>query len=380
MYALHFDYKTSTGYRGLILHYLPIKNRTGKSDYKWILGIAADFECKDELKEFCKQRGGNWDFVNKFWYFPLEIPNKIDNWKQETFTAIWNACKSVINEFSEYIRIAGKHNLAIEAKISEESESWIQEQLKEQVALDNRANIKLVQGEAPTLFNIKWVSDVDDENAHEYRGDEGHFEGDAHLPNGTIQRVEVCGEEQPKDFESQNNDPIMGEHVGYRHFLASDGKRYWCRPLVWVDFAIWGDAKLTSTEEANKPVEKAKDIITTAPKLTRTETIENPDCKIAVAVSKDREPLFFTIEFDKNLGNLFNWLVQAARRIDGRSWNGSKKRWEVPIESYQELKKELIECYGDSNKSSTATFSLSNKARELLYPEGVPSFIRENVK
>ncbi|MBE9037188.1 hypothetical protein [aff. Roholtiella sp. LEGE 12411] len=240
----------------------------------------------------------------------------------------------------------------------------------------------LITIEKTQLLNIEWVSDIDDENAHEFRGDEGHFEGDAYLPNGKKQRVEVCGEEKPKDFESQNNDPIMDDYAEYRSFLARDGKRYWCRPLLSVDFAIWADIipdTVPRNFSAPKPI-NAVDVISSAPKRELPELIEKPDCKIAIAGNVNGELLFFTVEFDRDLGYMFGVLLAAVKRISGRKWNDLKKRWEVPIENADELKKELIEYYGDSAKSSSATFSLSPRTRELLYSQGIPSLIEENVK
>jgi hypothetical protein len=38
---------------------------------QWRINFRTDFSVKDEIKEFCQARGGNWDAVERCWYVPF---------------------------------------------------------------------------------------------------------------------------------------------------------------------------------------------------------------------------------------------------------------------------------------------------------------------
>lgn len=248
MYSLFFDYARCNGFRGLILDNTPVRDSSGSLKSTWLIGVAANFECKDELKAFCKQRGGGWEPVEKYWWVPLNF-QKQDGRKAQ-LKKIWSVCQEVIDQFGTHLMMAGRINLAFEAAISTDAIASIKSGLLELITATNERN-RLEAGwqESPKLTSIHWVDDTDEESAHEGTGAEGHYEGMARLDDGRLQKVEVCGEEKPVDFELQKQ--VTFDAGEYRLFLAEDGKSYWCKPAPTgdhYDLGCWIDADFGGVE------------------------------------------------------------------------------------------------------------------------------------
>ena len=245
MYSLRFNQLTGKGYRGLVFDRIPVRDRSGKLTERYVIGICADFQVKDELKAFCKEHGGTWESIERYWYFPIEI-KKGDSPE----SVIWQACKAVIDEFANYISMGGIH-LAIEVSMPDEAKQKLISGINKLIEIENgvpqpASDAAVLGGNnppKPQLSKLVWVDDVVEEYAHEGWGDEGHYEATAAIAGKKV-KVEVW-EEKPRDYDSWQKSAMGNE---YRHLLSEDGKRYWCRPmdgnLSRYEFGFWPDAKL----------------------------------------------------------------------------------------------------------------------------------------
>jgi hypothetical protein len=325
MYSLHFKYSSqASGFKGIILDKISIKDKANNKFTSWVIGIVADYDSKDTVKDFCKKRGGTWHPVKKYWYFPVKIRN--DN---EAPSIIWESCKAIIDEFQDCILCGGLVNLSFDSEeLKSESK---QEKLKAKIlALVEIENSRL------TLKN-HWVSTVDDNHAHEYRGDEGEYRGTVELDNGKRQKVVVHGEEKPQDFDKQHNE--YDGYADYRQFLAEDGKQYWCLPYSenYWDFA-WDDVVASSPKsQAEKPQAKvAEDTIEDSAPMRQEAPILETAMKISLVFNKQGESVCFRVQFFGQIG--FNRLLHNFKvYVPGRKWNADKKAWDVPIDSADEL-------------------------------------------
>lgn len=334
MYSIHFNKYSSqaSGFRGIILDRISIKDKADNRFLSWVIGIVSDYKIKDAVKNFCKERQGTWHPVKKYWYFPLKIKGE-----DEAPILIWESCKLIIDEFHDGILCGGLINLCFDAEElkSESKQEILKAKILALVEIENsRLVLECGWEEIPKLFNIHWVSTVDDDHAHEYRGDEGEFIGTVELDNGNRQKVKILGEEKPKDFDKQHND--YDGYADYRQFLGEDGKQYWCLPYsesAW-DFA-WDDA----LPQAPKSMSESKTEDTTediAPLVL--ESALEPAMKVVLVQNKQGENVCFRCYFFGDMG--FSKLLSCFKTsIPGRKWNPDKKAWDVPIESASSLVK-----------------------------------------
>ena len=333
MYFLNFRYSSqASGFKGIILDKISIKDKNAKKFVSWVIGIIADFESKDAVKDFCKERGGTWNPIKKYWYFPVAIRNG-----DEAPGVIWESCKLVIDEFQDCILCGGLINLSIDAEeLKSESK---QEKLKARILAfieieNSRLTLKNQWQEIPKLFNISWVSIIDDDYAHEYRGDEGEFRGTVELDNGKRQKVRVF-REKPQDFDKQHDD--YDGYADYRQFLAEDGKQYWCLPYSenW-DFG-WDDISASAPKSvAQAPREIIEDSIEDIDLIV--EELILTAMKISLVKNKQGENVCFRCQFFGDIG--FDKLLNPFKNsVSNRKWNADKKAWDVPIESVQSLVK-----------------------------------------
>lgn len=336
MYSLHFKYSSQApGFKGIILDKISIKDKANNKFVSWVIGIVADYESKDAVKNFCKERGGTWHPVKKYWYFPIKIRNG-----DEAPSVIWESCKAVIDEFANNILCGGLINLSFDSEElkSESKKEKLKAKILALVEIENsRSILKNQWQEIPRLFNVHWVSTIDDAYAHEYRGDEGEFRGTVELDNGKRQNVKIFGEEKPEDFDKQHHD--YDGYADYRQFLAEDSKQYWCLPHSenYWDFA-WDDVNISAPKsQTEKPQAK---IVEDAVEDAAPMQIEIPALKTAMKISmvsnKQGESVCFRVQFFGDVG--FSRLLHNFKcYIPGRKWNADKKAWDIPIESADEL-------------------------------------------
>lgn len=64
------------------------------------INFKTTFDYKDEVKKFCKERGGNWDAVTRCWFVPIDKQKLSDGTANE-----WMA--TAIAEFGEGMKIGG---------------------------------------------------------------------------------------------------------------------------------------------------------------------------------------------------------------------------------------------------------------------------------
>lgn len=323
MYSLNFRYSSqASGFKGIILDKISIKDKNSKNFVSWVIGIIADFESKDAVKSFCKERGGTWHPIKRMWYFPVEIRNG-----DEAPAVIWESCKLVIDKFQDCILCGGLINLSIDAEeLKSESK---QEKLKAKILAlveieSSRLSLEGQWREIPKLFNIHSMDEND--CSHECRSDE--YLGTVELDNGKRQKVTILGEDKPQDFEKQKND--YDGYADYRQFLAEDGKRYWCLPYSenYFDFG-WDDIS------ASAPKEIIEDAIEDVDPLIVEELILKPAMKISLVRNKQGENVCFRCQFFGDMG--FSKLLNPFKNSVDRKWNADKKAWDVPIESGQSL-------------------------------------------
>ena len=329
MYSLNFRYSSqASGFKGIILDKISIKDKANNKFISWVIGIVSDFDSKDAIKNFCKERNGTWNPIKKYWYFPVAIRNG-----DEAPGVIWESCKTVIDEFQDCILCGGLINLSIDAEElkSESKQEKLKAKILTLVEIENsRLSLKNQWQEIPKLFNISWVSIIDDDYAHEYRGDEGEFRGTVELDNGNRQKVRILGEDKPQDFEKQKND--YDGYADYRQFLAEDGKQYWCLPYSqnYFDFG-WDDISASAPKSAPQvPKEIIEDAIEDVDPLIVEELILTA-MKISLVQNKQGENVCFRCYFFGDMG--FNKLLNPFKNsVSNRKWNADKKAWDVPIE------------------------------------------------
>lgn len=365
MYSLSFSYQfsVSIGYRGFVLDRLPVKDRTGKLNPQWILGICADFSVKEELKTFCKERFGGWDSVNKFWYIPLKF-SQINKDSNACAEVIWRNLKEIIDLFGESLKIGGNVNLTIES-LSDNNRAILEEKIQEAIAVENeRIKLKKQWDNLPQIFNKVWVSDIDEENSHEYMGFEGHYEADCWLNNGKAQRVIVMGEVEPKDFAEHNKECEEFGGGKYRQYKDEEGKLQWCKPVKRdkYDLGFWEDYAFPSKKTRIREI--AIDEIVNEPKKEPKVEIVQPDVKIAVAINKEREPLYFLVSLHSDLA--FRSFLARIKSLEGREWDGKRKMWKVPLDHAENL----IKLQGDYQKPdgivSNLKFEVSSGASQIF--------------
>lgn len=335
MYSLNFKYSSqASGFKGIILDKIFIKDKANNKFVSWVIGVVADFESKDAVKDFCKERGGTWHPVKKYWYFPVTIRNG-----DEAPRVIWESCKAVIDEFQDCILCGGLINLSIDS--DELKSASKQEKLKAKILAlveieNSRLTLKNQWQEIPKLFGIEWVSTVDDDYAHEYRGDEGEYRGTIELDNGKRQKVKVLGEEKPQDFSKQHDD--YDGYADYRQFLSEDGKQYWCLPYSenYWDFA-WDDISASAPKSvAQAPREMIEDAVEDNQPLVLEKSVLKSAMKISLVKNKQGENVCFRCQFFGDIG--FTKLLNSFKTsVTGRKWNADKKVWDVPIECGKSL-------------------------------------------
>lgn len=368
MYSLFFDYALCHGFRGLILDKTPVRDSSGSMKSTWLIGVVASFECKDELKDFCKQRGGGWEPIKKYWWVPLNFEKQ--DGQSGQLKKIWAVCQEVIDGFGTHIMMAGRINLAFEAAISVDAITSIKSGLLELITATNERN-RLEAGwqESPKLTSVHWVNDTDEESAHEQTGTEGHYEGMARLDNSALQKVEVCGEEKPVDFDLQKE--VTFDAGEYRLFLAEDGKSYWCKPAPTgdrYDLGCWMDASFDDCEPEIQLPKPPVDTVDESIEFPTTQAEEiSADVEIAVICSKSKEPVSFSIKLLSD--EAFKFVLPAVRRLPSRVWREEKKAWYVPVAEAQSVQ-ELIEEYTTRTNGmrSSRTFALSPGTKKLLEP------------
>lgn len=333
MYSIHFKYSSqASGFKGIILDKISIKDKANKF-VSWVIGIVANYESKDAVKDFCKEHGGTWHPVKKYWYFPINIRNG-----DEAPSIIWESCKAVIDEFKDCILCGGLINLSIDSDElkSVSKQEKLQAKILALVEIENsRLSLKNQWQEIPKLFNISWVSIIDDDYAHEYRGDEGEYRGTVELDNGKRQKVKVLGEEKPQDFDKQREE--YDGYSDYRQFLAEDGKQYWCLPYSenYWDFA-WDDITAAAPAPKSAPKEIIEDAVEDVDPLIVEESALKPAMKVSLVKNTQGENVCFRCQFFGDLG--FGKLLNSFKTsVSGRKWNANKKAWDVPIESGKSL-------------------------------------------
>jgi hypothetical protein len=125
------------GFRGIVLDRVVTRNRKNDLKETWVIGYCTDFEGRDEVKEFCQQRGGNWDAHERMWLIPLEPGDKMMN-------IFWDLSQEAIASFGEYMQMGGI-NISVEANFKEESLASVISWLKRKAS---KAHLALVKPEA----------------------------------------------------------------------------------------------------------------------------------------------------------------------------------------------------------------------------------------
>jgi len=330
-YSLKFKYSSqAVGFKGILLEKISLRTRDGKTYSSLVIGIVADFSAKEDLKIFCRERNGTWHPVRKYWYFPIASkPNS------EVIKRVWESCKTIIDKFGENITCGDYINLSVDLAISEKQKKAFQERILELQKIDNeRIRLNSVWEKEPDLFDIHWVEDFDEEHSHEFRGDEGWFQGTARLKNGKLQQV-IVFEEKPRldDDDIWRDIDYPRQFTG--EFTGENQKKYWCIPFSQDGSFGWDDEEL---KELNIPVDRLDEIeddIEDVHKMFEDPKVK-PDCTIKIVKNKQGESLGFRVQFYGSWA--FNRVLGVFKnRVDGRRWNSAAKAWDVPLSSVKDL-------------------------------------------
>lgn len=107
------------GFRGIVLDRTPVKQRDGKLKEQYVVALCTPFEIKDEVKAFCKERGGNWlPYPQKYWYVPILPKEKNLNSFME---AAWEIINAANTAFGTHLRMGSETILiSVELRIAQE--------------------------------------------------------------------------------------------------------------------------------------------------------------------------------------------------------------------------------------------------------------------
>lgn len=146
-------------WRGVAFTRAPIRGRDNKLVSTWVAGFCTEFEAKDEVKAFVKERGGSWDGVERFWYVPLEGSSV-----GEILENFWKVAQEGIESFGKYMQMGGLH-ISVEADIPQAQKekviNWIEKQAKiTQVGL----SVVPTQGKVKPMSVVKDIEKQEEEN------------------------------------------------------------------------------------------------------------------------------------------------------------------------------------------------------------------------
>lgn len=211
----------TAGYRGFAITKATVRGAQGKLISINCVAFFADYSIKDEVKSFCKERGGTWaEAPNKFWYVPLQ-------------EAKIGAALEIINEFRQevdsdlYMVCSGYGS----EKVAQSIEKAI---AKSRLSLIESAP----QSTEPPVENVQWVSEADEV---EGTGEEGHYEGEMHFPNRTFPQTVWLHKALPFDAQKRIKSGMGDE---YREVLDTTGNKWYAEPandLKGHQVPVWDD-------------------------------------------------------------------------------------------------------------------------------------------
>ena len=326
MYSIAFQYSsTAIGFKGIIIDLISIKTRDGKSYKSLVIGICADFSAKDQVKDYCRKKGGTWHPVKKYWYFPIDSGNK-----KELINQTFRCCKEIIDLFAPFIRCGELINLSVDLPYNEHDRIEFEKEVANLFEIENqRKALKIQWDSMPNLQIVE--SEIDEEYAHENNRE---IKGIALLDNGKFQNVWIHSEGIPSDFAENQN--LIGGIYKYRQFKAQNGKKYWCTPASETG---WDDEWFDETIEV---LEKSASLT--------TKNASNSDVTTACEIIFSQEKNVFWVYFYGEYA--FDTLLCGFKRyVKCRKWDPIAKRWEVPQQELKELayfikKYEFISKYG----------------------------------
>lgn len=151
----------SRNYRGIVLHRIPVRQRSGGFASTNVIGFCSDFSAKDSVKEFCNAMGGTWDGVERMWFVPLKGDSV-----GEVLANFWEIAQNAIAEFGEAMSMGGIHisvEMPLNAENLKKSIAWIEKQ-----ARIKNLGLGLVEessdvAKLPTVRNIERQEDGDED-------------------------------------------------------------------------------------------------------------------------------------------------------------------------------------------------------------------------
>jgi len=218
----------TAGYRGFAITRATVRNTEGKLISLNCVAFFTDFSIKDEVKAFCKKRGGNWEPASRFWYAPIE-------------TASISAALQIIHEFREeissslYMVCSGYGN----EKVAQSLEKAI-----------SKTRLTLIESKPentePPVQNVQWVSEADEV---EGRGDEGCYQGEMHFPDRTFPQLVELHKALPFDAPKRIKDGMGSE---YREVFDIENNRWYAEPannMTHHIYPIWDDLEYSEAED-----------------------------------------------------------------------------------------------------------------------------------
>lgn len=212
----------TAGYRGFAITKATVRGAQGKLISINCVAFFTDYSIKDEVKSFCKDRGGTWaEAPNKFWYVPLQEAKIgaaleiINEFRQEVDSNLYMVCSGYGSE---------KVAQSIEKAIAKSRLSLIESAPK---------------STEPPVENVQWVSEADEV---EGTGEEGHYEGEMHFDCASFPQLVMLHKALPFDAPTRIKDGFANE---YREVFDTQGNKWYAEP---IDYQAPSQRDLTKPE------------------------------------------------------------------------------------------------------------------------------------
>lgn len=197
----------TAGYRGFAITKATIRNAQGKLVSINCVAFFTDFGIKDEVKAFCKERGGNWNPAAKFWFAPVdkiaEALEIINEFRSEVDDSLYMVCSGYGSE---------KVAASIEKAIAKSRLSVVE---------------SAPQSTEPQVENVQWVSEADEV---EGTGKEGHYEGEMHFDCSQFPQLVMLHKALPFDAPARIKEGFGNE---YREVLDTQGNKWYAEPIEY---------------------------------------------------------------------------------------------------------------------------------------------------